>query len=171
MQDAKEKQFGDITITLNPLLGLKALRVFHKLSKSVLPALTKAFGSFDTKAALALSSIDLGKIGEAIETFFLDCKEDEFVTLSKDLLTNAFVKTDSGLLQLDEGQINMTFQGRVLTLLEVLVWAVTEVHFADFLGKLPALKARAQALSQKTNASTSEASSPRKTASSGPSGA
>ncbi len=154
-----EKSFGDLAIELAPLTGLKCLRAFHRLGKCFLPSIVKAIGAIgaDTKvASVDVGNIEVGKLGEALESLFLNCSEEDLAFFAKEFLYGG-IANHSPI----EKVFDVVFQGKTLTLLKVLVWAVVEVHYADFFADLPGLLARAQALaaSQKMSASISKADS------------
>lgn len=151
MIEPKEKTFGDIKVMLSPLPAMRGALVLHRLSKCFLPSISKAAGAFSVQGkAFTLATLQPDKLSSALETLFIDCTEKDLEYFIDTLVRPGIANN----VPLDK-TLDIAFQGKTLTLLQVLVWSVVEVHFADFFGDLPGLVARALALVESRTASAS----------------
>lgn len=145
MIENNTRTIDGIVFVVTQLPAIKALHVFHRLGKVVSPSLAKASAALQPGAAL--EKVNLADLGGALESFFSSCTPADLDYFVKELL---YATTADGapLLQV----LDVKLQGKVLTLLKLLVFAV-EVNYADFFGPVRGLVARAQAITNTSSIS------------------
>ncbi len=137
-----ERTIDDIQFVVTQLPALKALHVFHRLGKVVSPSLAKASAAL--KPGGGIDRVNLADLSGALESFFQSCSTDDLDYFVKELL---YATTADNVPLKDT--LNVKLQGKVFTLLKLLVFAV-EVNYADFFGPLRGLVAQAQAATAST---------------------
>lgn len=137
MLEPHKKVIDGLEIQLSPLPAKRALRVFHRLGKSVSPSMARLLGLAKGGDGLDLASLNVSLLGETLSTLFADCSADDLEYFVEELLGNAIVDN-----QRLKDVYEVAFQAKILTLFKVLAFAV-EVNYGDFFGGLRGALAQA----------------------------
>lgn len=159
------KEIDGMSFIIGQLAGRAQVRMFHKLSSSVFPALglvaSKIGEGFDKMDAATLLKI-LG--GEALPRLFMDLDQKTLDELIDGLFASVIYRGDDGKGVPVLKVMDAVFQGKTLSVFKLMA-ACVEVNYASFFGEagLAGLLPKAKALFS--------SESPKTSSNAGPSGA
>jgi hypothetical protein len=115
-----------------PLPAWTALELFHSLTKALAPAVAGVAATEGPGGMAALSS--------SLERVLVQLPAPELTRISKQLLSGARVIVNGSSAEVNAIS-DVHFQGRVLSLLKVVAFAI-EVNFPDFFGAFRGVASR-----------------------------
>ena len=131
--EAKTKTINGHSYTVTPFPGRHAIRLEHRLKRSLLPGLAALMGAAklkDKKASLLDAEIDGAACAKAVEQLCGDLgNPEEFLALVEELVS--MTRRDGK--ELTGAVIDLEFQGNLAELYKVMAFVV-EVNFGDFFG-------------------------------------
>lgn len=147
--ELQTREIDGFKIELSPLPARPSLSVWYRLAKSVSPSMAQAVGVLQAGELLGL---DIGDLAGSLTSFFANCSEQDLFFFVDTLLEPCLVNGAPF-----KSTMNLAFQGKIFSLLKLLVFAV-EVNYADFLAPIKAALARAAVAQAQKTALTSKAS-------------
>lgn len=135
MREAQSRTIDGITITVQQLPAMRAMKLAHRLGKSLGPGLLRGLSGVDlTKGAAAVSSVDVGSLAPAVEAAFDRFSEEDLERLVRELFETATVQLDGRTAPMLP-VFDATFQGKTSTVFKAIKFAL-EVNYQDFFGAL-----------------------------------
>jgi hypothetical protein len=147
MRETKTRDIGGCTFAIQQLPGMRAAKLFHKLSSALAPAIGAAFGKG--------MDGEVDNLGEAAKLLFDRLPASEFEAVIRELLETATIAREGMTMPLMP-VFDDVMAGKMKDLMGVLVFAL-EVNYGDFFGDIGA-KARLLVASKSTSLGASKAS-------------
>jgi hypothetical protein len=126
---SQTRQCGEYEYEVTPLPAGKALQVLRRLGKSVGPAIAK-IGEMDAK------SLDLGKLGEALEELLTTLSDDDVAFINKTFASATTIVKGDARPELGS-QFDLHFQGALGEWFEWLKFSL-EVNYGPLVSALGA---------------------------------
>ena len=138
----KEKTIDGLTFTVQQLPAMRALKLMHKLAKTIGPAMLKALsGAPSTGAPIKVGNINVAELADGVALLFDRLSEADVESIMRELFETTMVTENGQTFQLMPVFDNV-LAGKMSTLFKAVQFAL-EVNYRDF---LPALLASAQAV-------------------------
>lgn len=123
-QVTQSKEIDDLKVSVTQLPAGRGWRLFMKLNKTLLPAITKLVGSVKDWEHL---DIDGDSLTEAVGLLLAEMEPEKSEALIKEILELTTVDGHEVVQTFD-----LTFQGKYLTLIKVVAFSL-EVNYKSFL--------------------------------------
>ena len=126
--------------TIHPFTAIEALRLKSVIMKKIAPSIGHILGNIDTSnnnTSTDRIKIDGTMFANAIESFFSDLNEDDFLSLILRFLKNTvciYKSPDSKMQVIElnsENGINTVFKGKIMSIYK-LIFQVLKVNYPDF---------------------------------------
>lgn len=136
MRTSTTKTIDGVTVTVQQLPGMRGVRMLHRLTKAVGPALAASLVGFKSVKSLKdLGNADVGAIvgglGDAVQKLFDNLTEAELEQLITDLLEGALVELEGQTIPLTRPIFDKVMTGRAHVALGFTVFAI-EVNYGNF---------------------------------------
>ena len=137
MKATQEKTIDDLMVSVSQLPAGKGWRLFMKLNKALLPAISNLIGSVKDWEKLEINGEGLKN---SVETLLMELEPEKSEALIKEILQLTRVDGQEVAPNFD-----LLFQGRYLTMLKIVMFTL-EVNYKSFLpvGGLEKIKAMGQ---------------------------
>ena len=124
MQAIQERVIDDLKVSVSQFPAGKGWRLFMKINKTILPALSNLVGSIKSWETM---DIDKDGLNKAIEVLLMELEPNKSEALIKEILELTTVDGQNAVQGFD-----LLFQGRYLTLIKIVAFSV-EVNYKSFL--------------------------------------
>lgn len=122
---------GGMMFGISPVPGRAGLHLFHKLSRSVFPAMGSAMVAFQDGKGMGERAAAIGRVLErALPKMFETLTQAELDDLVNSLLSTTVLIAEGRRTEV-LNVLDVTFRGKTATLLKLL-YAAAEVSFGDF---------------------------------------
>ena len=131
----------EVQIEVQQLDAMRSLRLLHRLTKIVAPAVARMSGG------KSLMEMDVGALGGAADALFANFSEQDLEEITKTLLADSVVRADSREIPCYPVGFNLAFDGHPDLLLKALLFAL-EVNYKDLFASARGLLGSRVALPQ-----------------------
>jgi hypothetical protein len=116
-----------VSVTVQQLGAMQSLRLLHKLTRALAPALAKMVG----KGKGSLADLDLDNVAVAADLFFTHFSEQDLEDVTRQLLGEGTLLTHKGQTGPASVMFGTVFDGRPDLLLKAILFAL-EVNYRNF---------------------------------------